>query len=202
MRASDVKGARRGDADDAAFVAALDALVVDDEPIDDRVRLQLHLLNERARAVAEAIGEVPSAPPIKAPPLPPSPASLLGPSPLGQGAALLQLSCAEGARVRLRALQVEARAQPIRLFDHLSEILQEQLTRHPWYAEPLRVAAERVRELSPMLATRSRGLDSDAPAATPPPLCAASTLGGGGAVAASGATLLSSGGVSKGGGSL
>ena len=49
MRASDVKGARRGDADDAAFVAALDALVVDDEPIDDRVRLQLHLLNERAR---------------------------------------------------------------------------------------------------------------------------------------------------------
>ena len=49
MRASDVKGARRGDADDDAFVAALDALVVDDEPIDDRVRLQLHLLNERAR---------------------------------------------------------------------------------------------------------------------------------------------------------
>lgn len=49
MRASDVKGARRGDADDDAFVAALDALVVDDDPIDDRVRLQLHLLNERAR---------------------------------------------------------------------------------------------------------------------------------------------------------
>jgi hypothetical protein len=31
------------------------------------------------------------------------------------------------------------------LFDHLEGILQEQLARHPWYAEPLRIACERAR---------------------------------------------------------
>ena len=62
------------------------------------------------------------------------------------GAALLQLSTAPGAHVRVRGQQVELNAQPALLFDHLVEILQEQLSRHPWYAEPVRIACDRARE--------------------------------------------------------
>ena len=61
------------------------------------------------------------------------------------GAALFQLSTAPGAHVRVRGQQMELNGQPTLLFDHLAELLQEQLTRHPWYAEPLRIACERAR---------------------------------------------------------
>ena len=56
------------------------------------------------------------------------------------------MAVAEGASVRLKAHHVELRAQPALLFDHLSGLLQEQLVTHPWYAEPLRIAAERARK--------------------------------------------------------
>jgi hypothetical protein len=63
----------------------------------------------------------------------------------GGGAALLQMSTAPGAHVRMRGQQLELSGQPTVLFDHLEGILQEQLARHPWYAEPLRIACERAR---------------------------------------------------------
>jgi hypothetical protein len=62
------------------------------------------------------------------------------------GAALLRLAVADGACVRLQAQHVELRARASLLFDHMSALLQEQLEAHPWYAEPLRVAAERARK--------------------------------------------------------
>ena len=53
MRATDAKTGASGDDDDdpefKSFVRALDALKVNGTPIDDRVRLQLHLLNECRR---------------------------------------------------------------------------------------------------------------------------------------------------------
>ena len=53
MRATDAKTGAAGDDDDdpelKSFVRALDALKVNGTPIDDRVRLQLHLLNECRR---------------------------------------------------------------------------------------------------------------------------------------------------------
>ena len=53
MRATDAKKGASGDDDDdpefKSFVRALDALKVNGTPIDDRVRLQLHLLNECRR---------------------------------------------------------------------------------------------------------------------------------------------------------
>ena len=64
----------------------------------------------------------------------------------GGGAALLRMAVADGARVRLRAQHIELRARASLLFDHMSALLQEQLEVHPWYAEPLRVAAERARK--------------------------------------------------------
>ena len=67
-------------------------------------------------------------------------------SPLcSSGGALLQLSTAPGSHVRLRGQQLDLSSQPALLFDHLTSLLQEQLARHPWYAEPLRVASERAR---------------------------------------------------------
>lgn len=62
------------------------------------------------------------------------------------GAALLRLAVADGACVRLQAQHVELRARASLLFDHMNALLQEQLEAHPWYAEPLRVAAERARK--------------------------------------------------------
>ena len=62
------------------------------------------------------------------------------------GAALLRMAVADGACVRLRAQHVELRARASWLFDHMNALLQEQLEAHPWYAEPLRVAAERARK--------------------------------------------------------
>lgn len=63
----------------------------------------------------------------------------------GGGAALLQLSTAPGAHLRVRGQEIELDASPALLFDHLAEILQEQLARHPWYAEPLRILCERLK---------------------------------------------------------
>lgn len=64
----------------------------------------------------------------------------------GGVSALLQLSTAPGAHVRMRGQGVEFHAQPTLLFDHLADLLQEHLARHPWYAEPLRIAAARARQ--------------------------------------------------------
>ena len=58
---------------------------------------------------------------------------------------MLQLSTAPGAHVRVRGQQLEVSSQPALLFDHLTELLQEMLIKHPWYAEPLRIASERAR---------------------------------------------------------
>ena len=70
----------------------------------------------------------------------------LGAPLLRSGVALLQMVVAEGACVRVRAHRVEVNAVPALLFGHVSELLQEQLTQHPWYAEPLRIAADRARK--------------------------------------------------------
>ena len=41
------------------------------------------------------------------------------------------MSTAEGASVRMRAREVEIAAEPQLLFDHLAELLQEMLAKHP-----------------------------------------------------------------------
>ena len=95
--------------------------------------------------VPTTVPPTPSMAQLEQQPIEPSGAPL---SPLlaGGAAALLQLSTAPGARVRIRGQHLEVESQPTLLFDHMKELLQELLTRHPWYAEPLRVASERARK--------------------------------------------------------
>ncbi|KAL1528232.1 hypothetical protein AB1Y20_009590 [Prymnesium parvum] len=65
---------------------------------------------------------------------------------LARAATALQMTMADGARMRVHVEEVELSSIVSKLVEHGTELLQELLESHPWYKDPLQKATQRIHQ--------------------------------------------------------